>query len=63
MDYLLVSESFTNNYIVQAGSYITKQWRLQNIGTQSIPMGTRLQLVDSKANVYCKPILRNVAVG
>lgn len=60
----MVSESFTDNFIVAAGSTVSKKWYLKNTGAQYIARNSCLQKVnEEKINVGNVPIGKDVPAG
>lgn len=60
----MVSESFCDNYTVQAQQKLEKTWCLLNSGIQYIPAGSVLQVVESNfGSVECVPLEKHAAVA
>ena len=64
LDLVIVSESFTENFNVAAGTTVTKKWYLKNTGTQYIPKNSCLQKVnEEKIKVFDVPVGKDIPVG
>lgn len=64
LDCIFVYESFAENFVIEQGQTVTKSWVMKNNGTQYIPRGSKLEIVDGDCNkLVSQPVKENVAVG